>query len=139
MKRWENPTDSCRLEVDALDGEGEWKKFFDDHVHIRGVYRLTCQRPYTHDGNQHHTLYVGKSKDGDNAGIGWRSTCSIERKYSKKSDLWRQEQVERLIRTESHGEIRIECLHVSEPAAVEKEMLRDYGDSEDARPPFNRS
>jgi len=139
----------CIIDEQALVGEGEWKKFYEDYTYVPGVYRITCEYPIEdRDGVKHRVIYIGETGSKFQGGLGHRiaNYISIPGKLDYRSNRSTNKRVRKTVHTEvkdkKQGQIILECLHPTKKGTkeckwIEAKLLSNYKKIHGSLPPDN--
>ena len=137
---------SCIIDEQALEGEGEWKKFYYANRYDSGVYRIKCEYPKEDpDGVKHYVIYIGETGDEWQGGLGHRIACYISVPHDPSSRPWGnvstnkrvRKIVHTLVKEKKHGQIILECLPTDNCKWIEAVLLDNYQKNHDSLPVGN--
>ena len=123
----------CIIDEQALEGKGEWEKFYEDYTYVPGVYRIKCEYPIEDlDGVKHYVIYIGETGDGWRGGIGHRTACYIsvphdlDYRSSSSTNKRVRKTVHTLVKEKKQGQIILECLLTDNCKWIEAVLLSNY-------------
>ena len=128
----------CIIDEQAIEGKGEYEKFYDDYTNDSGVYRFSCGSPFENNGVKHFVIYMGQSggQFGWN-GLGFRTTCYINFEPKNGRDERVRNRIRTLVREKTHGQIILECLLTENCEKIEAMLLSNYEKIHDSLPVEN--